>query len=232
MTLEIRALRAGDLWKVLAIERHAFPEDPWTTATAKGWLARATLGGRARYAGCLARLIRFTRVNEVVNLVRLARLVALKRPAGLCYLVAEADATIAGYACLDAGDGGEADVQAIAVRAGRRGEGIGTALLSRLIAIAAARKCPGVFLYVRAGNHRARLLYRRTGFTDTGIRPGYYQPSGTDAIVMSLDISGRDGDQPLSRRHVPHGASRPHPRSPAGPAPAPGEIGGERRAPP
>ena len=50
---------------------------------------------------------------------------------------------------------------------------------------------PEVFLYVRASNHGARLLYRRTGFTDAGVKPGYYQPSGTDAIVMRLPIPAR-----------------------------------------
>ena len=191
MTVEIRALRGSDLWKVLAIERHAFPEDPWTTAMAGGWLVRVTRGGRAGFTGWLARLIRFARVNEAIGLIRLARLVALKRPACLCCLVAEADGAIAGYACLDAVSGGKADLQMIAVQADRRGKGIGTALLSRLIATAAARGCPEVFLYVRASNHGARLLYRRTGFTDAGVKPSYYQPSGTDAIVMRLYIPAR-----------------------------------------
>jgi ribosomal-protein-alanine acetyltransferase len=191
MTVKIRTLRGGDLWQVLTIERRAFPEDPWTTATAGGWLVRATRGGRASYTGRLARFIRFTRVNETIGLVRLARLAVLKRPASLCCLVAEADGAIAGYACLDAVTGGAADLQMIAVRADRRGGGIGTALLSRLIATAAARGCGEVFLYVRASNHRARLLYRRTGFTDAGVKPGYYQPSGTDAIVMRLYIPAR-----------------------------------------
>ena len=191
MTVEIRALRGSDLWKVLAIERHAFPEDPWTTAMAGGWLVRVTRGGRAGFTGWLARLIRFARVNEAIGLIRLARLVTLKRPASLCCLVAETDGAIAGYACLDAVSGGKADLQMIAVQADRRGKGIGTALLSRLIATAAARGCSEVFLYVRASNHRARLLYRRTGFTDADVKPGYYQPSGTDAIVMRLCIPAR-----------------------------------------
>ena len=35
-------------------------------------------------------------------------------------------------------------------------------------------------------NDRAQRLYRRRGFTDIGIRRAYYQPSGTDALVMRL----------------------------------------------
>ena len=72
------------------------------------------------------------------------------------------------------------------MRDDHQGEGIGTALLTDLIAAAAARGCRDVFLDVRADNSRARLLYRRAGFTEVGVRPGYYQPSGADAIVMRL----------------------------------------------
>jgi ribosomal protein S18 acetylase RimI-like enzyme len=79
----------------------------------------------------------------------------------------------------------------IAVRPDRRGEGIGTALLDRLLTTAAARGCREVLLCVRADNPRARELYRRTGFTETGVRPGFYQPSGADAIVMRVSCPAR-----------------------------------------
>jgi ribosomal-protein-alanine N-acetyltransferase len=45
-----------------------------------------------------------------------------------------------------------------------------------------------VFLEVRADNARAQRLYQWRGFTEVGIRRGYYQPSGTDAVVMRLDL--------------------------------------------
>ncbi len=118
----------------------------------------------------------------------------LARPATRYYIVAETDGTIAGYAGLCAGIGDQSDVQTIAVRPDRQGEGIGTALLADLIATAAARRRREVFLEVRADNDRARLLYRRTGFTEVGVRRDYYQPSGIDAIVMRLRIP--QGDQP------------------------------------
>jgi [ribosomal protein S18]-alanine N-acetyltransferase len=114
----------------------------------------------------------------------------LGEPATRYYIVAEADGTIAGYAGLRAVTGSRGDVQTIAVRADRQGEGIGTALLTDLIAIATARNCHEIFLDVRAENARARLFYRRTGFTEVGRRPGYYGPSA-DAIVMRLRIPRR-----------------------------------------
>jgi len=114
----------------------------------------------------------------------------LGEPTTRYYIVAEADGTIAGYAGLRAGTGNRGDVQTIAVRADRQGEGIGTALLTDLIATAVARNCHEIFLDVRAENARARLFYRRNGFTEVGMRPGYYGPSA-DAIVMRLRFPRR-----------------------------------------
>jgi [ribosomal protein S18]-alanine N-acetyltransferase len=190
MTL-IRPLRAGDLRAVLAIVRQAFPEDPWTVETAKGRLARSPFGAKTRNAVRLEQFIRLARLGEIVSLIRLAGLVALGRPVTRYCIVADADGMIAGYACLNAIAGGRGDVQSIAVRDDHQGEGVGTTLLADLIAVAAARGCRDVFLHVRADNTRARLFYKRTGFTEECVLPGYYQPSGTDAIVMRLCMPRR-----------------------------------------
>jgi ribosomal protein S18 acetylase RimI-like enzyme len=186
MAFQIRPLRRGDMWQVLAIERRAFPEDPWTTTTCNGWLARSVVTRQPRCAASLARLIRLVRLKEAVSLARLALVTFLGRPACLGCLVAEADGAVAGFSILRAVRGGRADIQLIAVRADRQGEGIGRALLTHLIASADAQQCQEVFLYVRADNPRAQSLYRHAGFTETGALPGYFQPSGTDAIVMRL----------------------------------------------
>jgi ribosomal-protein-alanine N-acetyltransferase len=110
-----------------------------------------------------------------------------QQPASRYYLVAEDDGVIVGYAGLLAA-GGQADVLTIAVASDRWGQGIGTALLERLLTEAADRGSTEVFLEVRADNTRAQRLYRWRGFTDVGVRHAYYQPSGTDAIVMRLDL--------------------------------------------
>jgi [ribosomal protein S18]-alanine N-acetyltransferase len=207
VTTGIRPLRGADVWQVLALQRHAFPEDPWTTSTAAGSLSRLTRGGQARYAGSLARLLRLLRLNQAAGLIRLVILVTLGRPRGLSYIVAGTGASVAGYASLRATPGGEAEIPMIAVRADRRGERIGTRLVGELISMAEARKCRSVFLYVRAGNTTAHHLYRRTGFADTAVLPGFYQPSGTDAVVMHLSL-------PRPHPPVPPGAQllRPQPR--------------------
>jgi ribosomal-protein-alanine N-acetyltransferase len=74
-------------------------------------------------------------------------------------------------------------VSTIGVARGRQGEGIGARLLDALLA-EADRRSPVVLLEVRADNERAMGLYRRRGFAEIGRRRRYYQPSGTDAVVM------------------------------------------------
>jgi len=110
-----------------------------------------------------------------------------QQPASRYYLVAESDGEIVGYAGLLAA-GGQGDVLTIAVAAVQWGQGIGSQLLDRLLAEGRRRGCTEVFLEVRADNARAQRLYQWRGFAEVGIRRGYYQPSGTDAIVMRLDL--------------------------------------------
>ena len=93
---------------------------------------------------------------------------------------------VVGYAGLIAYDD-EAHVATIGVAEDRQGEGIGAALLDALLA-EADRRSPVVLLEVRADNEVAQELYRRRGFTEVGRRPRYYQPSGTDAVVMKREV--------------------------------------------
>ena len=75
-------------------------------------------------------------------------------------------------------------MQTIGVDAERRRGGIGTMLLTDLLDDARRRGCAQVDLEVRDGNDDAIRLYERHGFRRVGIRRGYYQPSGADAVVM------------------------------------------------
>lgn len=106
------------------------------------------------------------------------------------YLVAsDEECPLAGYAGMMFVPGGtQADVLTIAVCPDRWGHGIGSLLLGALIDEARRRGCDEVFLEVRADNDRAHGLYLRRGFTELGVRRGYYQPSGADAIVMRKDL--------------------------------------------
>ena len=123
-------------------------------------------------------------------------------PASRYYIVADDNGVIAGYGGLLAQRGGPADVLTLAVAAHRWGEGIGTALLDGLLSEAARRGCREIFLEVRVDNDRAQRLYRRRGFTGIGIRRAYYQPSGTDALVMRLiQEPPAVKKKPLAARH-------------------------------
>jgi [ribosomal protein S18]-alanine N-acetyltransferase len=118
-----------------------------------------------------------------------------QQPASRYYLVAEDDGSIAGYAGL-LGAGWQGDVLTIAVASDRRGQGIGSALLEALLAEASRRGCTEVFLEVRTDNRRAQKLYRRYNFAGIGIRRGYYQPSGADALVMRRTLAPAPREAP------------------------------------
>jgi ribosomal-protein-alanine N-acetyltransferase len=112
-----------------------------------------------------------------------------QQPASRHYLVAqEPDGTVIGYAGLLAA-GAQADVVTIAVSRDRQRHGTGSALLAALMAEARRRQCTEIFLEVRVDNLTAQRLYRARGFEQVGIRRGYYQPSGADALVMRLDLA-------------------------------------------
>jgi ribosomal-protein-alanine N-acetyltransferase len=100
------------------------------------------------------------------------------------YLVAEEGNALIGYAGMMFTGGSQADVVTLAVHPARWGAGTGTALLMALVDEAAKRGYEEVLLEVREDNPRARQLYLRHGFAEIGIRRGYYQPSGVDAVVM------------------------------------------------
>ncbi|MFD2422327.1 ribosomal protein S18-alanine N-acetyltransferase [Amycolatopsis pigmentata] len=109
--------------------------------------------------------------------------------AGAYYLAAYDDDNLIGYAGLAvAGPPGDLDttVHTIGVDTAYQGQGIGTALLRRLLARADELNAP-VFLEVRTDNDRAVALYERHGFTRIGLRKRYYQPSGADAYTMKRE---------------------------------------------
>jgi ribosomal-protein-alanine N-acetyltransferase len=61
---------------------------------------------------------------------------------------------------------------------------IGTRLLLALTREALARGATALTLEVRLSNNAAQALYRRFGFEPVGVRRGYYQDTGEDALIM------------------------------------------------
>ena len=107
------------------------------------------------------------------------------------YLVAEEENALIGYAGMMFTGGSQADVVTLAVDPAHWGRGTGTALLNSLLDEAGNRGYAEVLLEVREDNPRARELYSRHGFTEVGIRRGYYQPSGVDAVVMRKALASK-----------------------------------------
>lgn len=104
------------------------------------------------------------------------------------FLVAEDDAVV-GYVVADTvpSPGGPlGHVKDLAVREGRRGEGVGSGLLERALAVLAARGAGSVKLEVRETNEPAKALYRAYGFVHRRTVPGYYS-DGEDALVFVRD---------------------------------------------
>jgi ribosomal-protein-alanine N-acetyltransferase len=161
----------ADLVDVLALEHELFPDDPWSPEMFAEEVAYPPE----------SRLYLLAEVDAGDGGVADSDILSGRgAPSG---------AAMAGYAGMMFIPGGtQADVLTIAVRQGYWGTGIGSALLEALLSAARERGCAEVFLEVRADNPRAHGLYQRRGFEDIGVRRGYYQPSGVDAIVMRKDL--------------------------------------------
>ena len=164
----LRPMATTDLADVIALEHELFPEDPWTPEMFADEVAQPPE----------------VRLYLVAEDGPDAPVGGQNGEAGPATRPA-----IAGYAGMLFVPGGlQADVLTIAVRESRWGLGIGSALLDALIRAARERDCAELFLEVRADNPRAHGLDQRRGFTEIGVRRGYYKPSGVDAIVMRKDL--------------------------------------------
>jgi ribosomal-protein-alanine N-acetyltransferase len=167
----LRPMAAADLVDVIGLEHDLFPDDPWTPEMFADEVAQPAE----------SRLYLLAEVDAGDGGIADGDIVSGRGAAS--------GAVMAGYAGMMFIPGGtQADVLTIAVRQAYWGQGIGSALLDALLDAARERGCTEVFLEVRADNPRAHGLYRRRGFADIGLRRGYYQPSGTDAIVMRKDL--------------------------------------------
>jgi len=87
----------------------------------------------------------------------------------------------------------EAEIADVAVRADRRGCGIGGALVGEYLKMARERGAKRCFLEVRASNNAARALYERFGFVSFGVRKNYYKRPKEDALMMACELEENDG---------------------------------------
>ena len=104
-------------------------------------------------------------------------------------IVAEYEGEFAGYAdiwtVLD-----EADLNSIAVRVDFRRKGIGDAIILAMTEMLSANGVATINLEVRVSNMPAIKLYKKYGFNECGVRPGYYLDNGEDALIMKRETGG------------------------------------------
>ena len=83
----------------------------------------------------------------------------------------------------------EAELLNIGVAAGQQRKGRGRAMLLEMLDVACRKNMLRVYLEVRSSNVAALALYRSAGFSELGVRRGYYQnASGSeDAITMACN---------------------------------------------
>lgn len=85
---------------------------------------------------------------------------------------------------------GEADIMNVAVHPSYRKVGIASKLLSSLIDLCNNLNCSNINLEVRASNLPAQNLYKKFSFIENGLRKGYYEDTGEDAILMQCTVQG------------------------------------------
>lgn len=99
------------------------------------------------------------------------------------YIVAELENRVIGYvgiwAIVD-----EGHITNVAVSPNYRRMQVGSALIKTMLDVTIKAGISQHTLEVRAGNESAKGLYRKFGFEEAGLRKGYYEDNGEDAIIM------------------------------------------------
>lgn len=100
---------------------------------------------------------------------------------------AELDDKLVGYA--DVWNiAGEGQLNNIAVTGAARGNHIGQKMMEYLFDALRESGATEMSLEVRVSNTPARRMYEKLGFVNLGIRPGYYEDNGEDAVIYRKDL--------------------------------------------
>lgn len=105
------------------------------------------------------------------------------RPADRSYLVATHRGRVVGFGGMlfVAGDG---HLVTLSTDPDWQRRGVATRILVALCREAISAGCDQLTLELRASNTAALALYRRFGFAPAGVRRGYYEDNGEDALVL------------------------------------------------
>ena len=80
-----------------------------------------------------------------------------------------------------------AEVATLAVAPQERGRGVGRRLLASALRLAWEAGARKSILEVRVSNTAALHLYYGVGYQPVGLRPGYYEDTHEDALLLTLD---------------------------------------------
>ena len=84
----------------------------------------------------------------------------------------------------------EGHITNVAVAPAFRRKHIASNLLDVLVASCSQAGIDRFTLEVRAGNEAAKRLYASKGFVEAGLRKGYYEDNGEDAVIMWKEVDG------------------------------------------
>ena len=82
----------------------------------------------------------------------------------------------------------EIEILNLGVAKSWRRQHLGMRLMDALLVFAKSIVAKRIFLEVRESNTAAQSFYRKFGFVQCGLRPGYYADNQEAAIVMALEL--------------------------------------------
>jgi [ribosomal protein S18]-alanine N-acetyltransferase len=183
----VRPVRPEDIRQVSEIDREAFPEN-----LPPPNYYREMKNGLAHYlVACDSEMIYQPPEPEMVPaergklLARVAQMLNLRR-------FIDTEPPLSGKEYV-AGFGGiwvladEAHLTNLAVRGDYQRRGLGELMLMGIIEMATSLGATFVTLEVQKSNYVAQNLYRHYGFSEVGVRRGYYIDNHEDALLMTTD---------------------------------------------
>jgi len=113
-----------------------------------------------------------------------------------CWIL-EVTNRVIGHGVLSMG-AGESHLLNICINPEYQGHGYGGLLLDHMIVRAESHQCRCIFLEVRASNLAAYKMYEKLGFTEIGVRKGYYPAyiGAEDALVLVKELACDSSQEP------------------------------------
>ena len=107
---------------------------------------------------------------------------------GSIFLVAISEEKVVGYLGMYCSFD-EGEITNVGVQTDMWNQGIGRKLMDAALTLAKDRNIEHLILEVRKSNEQAIGLYKKTGFEEIGLRPGFYEMPREDGIVMKMNWS-------------------------------------------